>query len=51
MEIKYIRKHNESFMTIIDEARAVEYESKMPLRIKDMVIFQKKRNVKVKQKA
>ena len=29
MEIKYIRKHNESFMTIIDEARAVEYESKM----------------------
>ena len=29
MEIKYIRKHNESFMTLIDEARAVEYESKM----------------------
>ena len=29
MEIKYIRKHNDSFMTIIDEANAVEYETKM----------------------
>ena len=29
----------------------VEYESRMPLRTKDMVIFQKKRDVKVKHKA
>lgn len=29
MEIKYTRKHNDSFMTIIDEANAVEYETKM----------------------